>query len=114
MYVLDIIFNLLLLLAFPVYIALIAIYVPHLFLFIAVITYLFYTVMNLWQFVMIVILSDAPSRDWVFMLYAPVYFFYSLFLWVARTLAYTIELLRLKYMKSGFLPEKIWDSMPKY
>jgi hypothetical protein len=48
------------------------------------------------------------------MLYAPVYFFYSLFLWVARTLAYTIELLRLKYMKSGFLPEKIWDSMPKY
>ncbi|MFA5811304.1 MAG: hypothetical protein WC956_03125, partial [bacterium] len=114
MYVLDIVFNLLLMLAFPIYIVLIALYVPQLFLFIVVITYLFYTVMNLWQFIMITLLSDTPSRDSVFILYAPFYFIYSLFLWTARILAYTIELLRLKYMKSGFLPEKIWDSMPRY
>ncbi|MFH1829839.1 MAG: glycosyltransferase [Pseudomonadota bacterium] len=113
-YVLDIVFNLLLMLVFPIYIVLVAIFVPHLFLFIIVITYLFYVIMNMWQFIMVVLLSDTRSRDWVFVLYAPLYFAYSVFLWVARMLAYTIELLRLKFMKSGFLPEKIWDSMPKY
>ncbi|MDP8299194.1 MAG: glycosyltransferase family 2 protein, partial [Candidatus Tantalella remota] len=76
----DIIFNLILVLLFPVYILFILLFVPQLFLFIIVITYLFYTVMNFGQFVIVALLSERPARDAIFVLYTPLFFPYSLFL----------------------------------
>lgn len=110
----DIIFNLILLLVFPVYIVLIAIFVPELFLFILVATYIFYTLMNLWQFVIVTILSEDPSRDAVFILYVPLFFIYSLFLRGVRIIAYTLESFRLKYLRDSFFPQKIWENIPRY
>ena len=110
----DVIFNLLLLLIFPFYIAWIVIYFPHLFWFILTATYLFYVVMNAWQFFMVAVLSDTALRDMGFILLAPVFFFYSIFLKVTRLMAYALEFFRSTYLRDGFFPDKVWDSMPRY
>jgi poly-beta-1,6-N-acetyl-D-glucosamine synthase len=110
----DVIFNLFLMLIFPVYIVWIAVYVPNLFLFILTATYLFYTAMNAWQFFMVAILSDTTMRDMRFILYAPLFFFYSLFLRGTRLVAYVLEFFRSTYLRDGFFPENVWDSMPRY
>ena len=77
-------------------------------------TYLFYTFMNLWQFAIVVYFSDDRKRDFVFILYAPIFFIYSLYLKIARTFAYVTELFRKQYLRDGYFPEKVWDEMPKY
>jgi len=110
----DIVFNIILLLAFPIYIAFIFIFVPQLFLFILTVTYLFYTVMNAGQFAIVALLSERPWRDAIFILYAPLFFLYSLFLRAARILAYFLEFTRSDFMKDGFFPKKIWGNMPEY
>ena len=110
----DVLFNLVLLFAFPVYIVFILVFVPQLFLFILTITYLFYTVMNFGQFAIVALLSERPGRDAIFILYAPLFFLYSLFLKAARILAYFLEFIRSDFMKDGFFPKKIWGNMPEY
>ena len=110
----DILYNLVLMAIFPIYILLVIIFVPQLFLFILAVTYLFYLVMYLWQFIITTVLSDDPLRDAIFILYAPLFFMYSLFLRGVRAIAYTLEFFRLKYLRDGFFPKQIWDSMPRY
>lgn len=113
-FVLDLIFNLILLLLFPVYIVLVALYLPHILIFVLVVTYLFYVLMDLWQFIIVTLLSDEPLRDIVFVFYSPIYFFYTQFLRITRGFAYIIELCRSKLLRDGVFPEKIWDNMPKF
>jgi len=110
----DIFFNLILLFAFPVYIAFIAIFVPQLFLFILTITYLFYTVVNFGQLAIVALLSERPGRDAMLILYTPLLFPYTLFLKAARILAYVLETIRSDFMKDGFFPKKIWGNMQEY
>ncbi|MGB2706076.1 MAG: glycosyltransferase [Candidatus Omnitrophota bacterium] len=110
----DIFFNLILLFVFPIYIAFILIFVPELFFFILMITYLFYAIMNFGQLVIVALLSERPGRDAIFILYAPLFFLYSLFLRAARMLAYFLEFIRSDFMKDGFFPKKIWGNMPEY
>jgi len=110
----DIFFNLILLFAFPVYIAFILVFVPQLFLFILTITFLFYTFMNIGQLAIVALLSERPGRDAIFILYAPLFFLYSLFLRAARILAYFLEFTRSDFMKDGFFPKKIWKNIEEY
>ncbi len=110
----DILFNLVLLFAFPVYVVFILVFVPQLFLFILTITYLFYMAMNMGQFIIVALLSERPYRDAIFILYVPLFFLYSLFLRSARILAYFLEFTRSDFMKDGFFPKKIWGNMPEY
>jgi len=70
--------------------------------------------MNAWQFVMVAVLSDKKLRDSIFILYSPIFFFYSLYLRAARATAYTIEFFRKPYLRDGYFPEQVWDSIPKY
>ena len=110
----DIIFNLLLLFIFPLYILFILIFVPQLFLFIFVITYLYYTIMNFGQFVIVVLLSERPGREALFLLYSPLFFAYSLFLRGVRIFAYILEFCKSDFLKDGFFPETVWKNMPEY
>ncbi|MFH1305417.1 MAG: glycosyltransferase [Candidatus Omnitrophota bacterium] len=110
----DLIFNLFLLLAYPVYVLIVAIISPELLLFILIATYLFYAIMDFGQFVFVILLSERPRRDVVFLMYAPLFFVYGLFLRTARTVAYILEFFRSDYMQKGYFPDSIKKSMPKY
>ena len=110
----DILFNVILLFAFPIYMILVLIFAPYLFPFIFIVTYLYYAIMDLGQIIIVTLLSDSPGRDAVFILYAPLFFLYSLFLRATRMLAYFLETIRSDYLKDGYFPKEIWENMPKW
>ncbi len=112
--VLDLFFNLVLLFIFPLYFILIAIFFPQIFPFIVIVTLLYYTIMNFIQFTIVALLSDDPGRDWVFVLYSPIFFFYSLFLRAVSMFAYLLEFFRMSFLRSNYLPKKVWDNRPEY
>ncbi len=110
----DLFFNLFVLLIFPFYLAYIFVYYSQLFVFIAVITYLFYTAFNFIQLAIAVWLSETARRDCVFILYAPLFFLYTLYLRFFRVFAYFLEIFRVDYNKQGYFPQKVWKSMPEH
>ncbi len=110
----DIIFNLLILLLFPVYVAYVILYYPSLLPFLFVITFVFYAAINFIQILIAVYFSDNPKRDSVFILYTPVFFLYSLYLRFFRAFAYILEIFRIDYNKRGYFPQKVWKSMPEH
>ena len=110
----DILFNVILLFAFPIYMILVLIFAPYLFPFIFIVTYLYYAIMDLGQIIIVTLLSDSPGRDIVFILYAPLFFLYSLFLRGTRMLAYFLETVRSDFLKDGYFPKEIWENMPKW
>lgn len=113
-YMTDLLFNLGILFLFPFYIAWVCLYHPQLLPFILAITYLFYASVSLTQLLIAVAMSDSPARDSIFILYAPFYFFYSMYLRTVRTFAYILEIFRMKYFKQGAYPGKVWHCMPEH
>ncbi|MFC1752796.1 glycosyltransferase [Thermoproteota archaeon] len=110
----DITLNVIGLAAFPIYIAVVAIFWPQYLLFIITVTYLFYTVMSFVQLSIAVLMSNEPVHDIYFILLAPIYFFYTIFLKIDRTIAYVSEFLRIKPYNDKFLPKKVLDSQTRF
>jgi len=113
-YALDFLFNVLLLAVFPVYIILVAVFVPHLLPFLFAVTYLFYTLMLAWQCLIGILLSDRKWHDSHFILYSPLLFFYFFYLRFCRATAYLLETFRSKKMQSEFFPHPVRACIPKY
>ena len=110
----DIIFNLIILLFFPVYIVWISIFYPKLLVFVLTVTYLFYGIVNLFQIVLAILMSQDIKRDVTFIFYAPLYFFYATYLRMVRTFAYILEIFRMHYFKVGAFPQQVWKNMPEH
>jgi len=110
----DLIFNLLILLLFPVYVAYVILYYPFLLPFLFLITFVFYTAINFIQILIAIYFSSNPKRDLIFVLYTPFFFLYSLYLRFFRAFAYVLEIFRVDYNKRGYFPEKVWKSMPEH
>lgn len=114
LFISDFFFNVVLLLVFPLYIIFLAVFFPHLLGLIVLGTYIFYTLMNFYQFTLICLTSDTTLRDSVFLLYAPLYFFYTLFLKAERLTAYFLETFRMEQLRDGHFPPEVWDNLPRY
>lgn len=111
----DIFSNLILTAVLPVYIVWIILYELEFALFIFTITYLFYTIMNLGQFIMVAILSESFWNDTVLILYAPLFFIYGLCLRFVRIFAYVAEIFRFTFISRGhYFPDKVSDNVPKF
>lgn len=110
----DIFFNLVILLFFPVYLVCVALYYPHLFGFILLVTYFFYTAMNFFQIMIVIFLSNEMKRDFSFIFFTPLYFFYGTYLKMVRIFAYVLEIFRMKYFKQGAYPSQVWKNMPEH
>ncbi|MFH1245173.1 MAG: glycosyltransferase family 2 protein [Candidatus Omnitrophota bacterium] len=113
-YALDLVFNIILLLVYPIYIVLILGFVPQLLICFLIVPYIFYTLMNIIQLGIVTVLSDDWKRDGLLILYAPLMMFYYLLLNGERVVAYFLETFRLRYLRDGFYPQKVWDNMPRY
>jgi|GEM_PF-56600 len=110
----DLLFNIILMLLFPLYLLFIFIYFRPLMLFVLLATFIFYQVVNLLQIAIVIALSPKPQRDYQLIFYSPFYFIYSNFLRCCRATAYTLELFHSSLFKVGHLPKKIWKTMPEH
>ncbi len=111
----DFFFNLIPLLALPIYLLAVLSFFPEDIFSILVFTFSFYAILNLLQFLLVIFHGEKSDRKPRNILYTPLFLPYNGYLRTISALAYFREFFSKKTaIRNSHFPENFWENLPRY